>query len=245
MNEGPVIEPPAVSPAPERRRPGWAEFRRGYRGLVAVAAVVVLVLLAADIWIVMRRLRYHREIARLRASMTDLERQRTDQLIAQEQNKLRLALELLRKQAQLERALHLTVTVDSGTMQLEREGALLRTMPVQIGPERTVGVAPDSVRLAAPRGLRTIVAILGENDTWQVPAWVYAERGLADSSRAVRGALGPAAILLDGGTVIYSMPTAGPLNDSSYVLPGSVRARAEDLRAVLPNLSAGVRVYFY
>src|SRR5439155_5658829 len=110
MNEGPVIEPPAVSPAPERRRPSWAEFRRGYRGLVAVAAVVVLVLLVADIWIVMRRLRYHREIARLRASMTDLERQRTDQLIAQEQNKLRLALELLRKQAQLERALHLTVT---------------------------------------------------------------------------------------------------------------------------------------
>jgi hypothetical protein len=41
------------------------------------------------------------------------------------------------------------------------------------------------------------------------------------------------------------MPSAGPLNDSSYVLPGSVRLRAEDLRAIRKNVDVGMRVYFY
>jgi hypothetical protein len=52
-------------------------------------------------------------------------------------------------------------------------------------------------------------------------------------------------VILNGGLVIYAMPTAGPLNDSSYVLPGSIRVRAEDLSAVAPNLSAGTAVYFF
>jgi hypothetical protein len=51
--------------------------------------------------------------------------------------------------------------------------------------------------------------------------------------------------VLDGGTVIYSVPVVGPLNDSSYVLPGSVRASAADLEAIAPNLSVGMAVYFY
>jgi len=41
------------------------------------------------------------------------------------------------------------------------------------------------------------------------------------------------------------MPSVGPLNDSSYVLPGAVRARASDLEAVAPNLAPGVTVYLY
>jgi len=206
----------------------------------------LLAFLAIDGWIIARRQRYKREIVRLRSSMTTLERQRTDQIVSQEKNKLRVAVELMRRQAQLEHALHLSITVDSGTMYLEREGALLRKMPVQIGPERRVGVVPDTVRLAAPRGLRTVTRIMTAEDGWDVPEWVYADRGVAvPANRSVRGALGPVAILLDGGTVIYSMPTAGPLNDSGYVLPGSVRARAEDLRVIVPNLTAGVRVYFY
>jgi hypothetical protein len=53
------------------------------------------------------------------------------------------------------------------------------------------------------------------------------------------------AIVLNGGSVIYSLPTVGPLNDSAYVLPGSIRVSAEDLRAVTPNLQRGTVVYFY
>jgi hypothetical protein len=51
--------------------------------------------------------------------------------------------------------------------------------------------------------------------------------------------------VLNGGLVLYSMPSSGPLNDSSYILPGSVRVSASDLAAVVPNLSAGTAVYFY
>lgn len=234
------------APTEERRRPGWSEFRRSYPGLLATMGVALLALFAMDAWIVAKRLRYGNETRRLRASMTNIERQRTDQIVAGEQNKLRVAIALMRRQAQVENALHLSVAVDSNAMYLEREGALLRAMPVEIGPERRVGIAPDTVHLAAPRGVRTVARILTADDPWSVPAWVYADRGVPiPAGRSIRGALGPAALLLDGGTVIYSMPNAGPLNDSTYVMPGAIRARADDLRAVLPNLTPGMRVYFY
>jgi len=214
--------------------------------LVIALSVAVAALLAADWFMLSRRERYADEIIRLRASMTDIERERADQIVAQEKNKLRLAIALARHQAQVERALHLSVTIDSGTMQLEREGALLRAMPVEIAAERTIGSPPDTVHLAAPRGLRTIVRVLAESDTWDVPAWVYTDRGLpVPADRHLSGALGTAAMVLDGGTVIYSVPAVGPLADSSYVMPGAVRARASDLRAILPNIAAGLRVYFY
>jgi hypothetical protein len=87
--------------------------------------------------------------------------------------------------------------------------------------------------------------ILGENDAWTIPPWVFHDRGLVPGDSVLAGALGPSAIILDGGTVIYSLPSVGPLNDSSYVLPGAIRARASDLRAIAPNLQPGVAVYFY
>ena len=219
--------------------------RRG----IALPAVVVLVLLAlvtASALVLRERRAYASEIARLRGSMTELERRRADVVVSSERHSVRLAVELLRRQARLEKELHLSISLDSSRMFLERDGALLRDMPVLVGPERRIGTAPDTVRLAAPRGVRTVVRVLGEADTWEVPAWVYTDRGIpVDSSRSIPGALGAAAILLEGGAVVYTMPSSGPLNDSTYVLPGAVRARSEDLRAIVPNLKEGVRVFFY
>lgn len=220
--------------------------RRNYRVLSVTSAVILFALLAADAWLLDRRARYHGEIDRLRSAMTALERARTEQIVSEERSKLRVAIELLRRQAQRERELHLAVTIDSNTMSLEREGAVLREMPIQIGPERRVGTPPDTVRMATPRGARTIAQTLTDNDVWEVPAWVYIDRGLpSPANRAIRAALGPVAVIMDGGTVIYSLPQEGPLADSAYVLPGALRARAEDLRAILPNLKPGQRVYFY
>lgn len=213
---------------------------------LVIAIIVLAALLSANAWVFARRRAYAAEVERLRASMTAVERQRADEIVARETHTLRVAIELLRRQSRLEKALHLSISVDSARMFLEREGALLRDMPVQIGPERSVGVTPDTVRLATPRGVRTVVRVFDGTDAWEVPTWVYLDRGIpVDSSRSVAGALGPVAILLEGGTIIYSMPATGPLNDSSYVLPGAVRARADDLRAIVPNLTAGMRVYFY
>jgi hypothetical protein len=61
----------------------------------------------------------------------------------------------------------------------------------------------------------------------------------------VKGALGPIAVLLDDGTVVYSRPTEGPLADDAYVLPGGVRADAADLEAIRENLGPGLPVYFH
>ena len=114
------------------------------------------------------------------------------------------------------------------------------------GAEKTVGTAPDTVRMAVPRGARTVERIINGSDSWEVPNWVFTDRGLpVPERRSVKGALGPAAIILNGGTVIYSTPSDGPLADSTYVMPGSVRASAADMRAVAPNLKPGMKIYFY
>jgi hypothetical protein len=235
------------SEAPSVGRPSWWSRLGALRRTVLLTLLVVLATaIALDAWMLSTTRRYQAEVSRLRGSMTNLERSRADAIVNQEEGKYRVAIELLRRQARIDQGLHLSVSVDTGAMYLERDGALLREMPVQIGSERMVGVPPDTVRLAAPRGVRTVARVLTDADAWEVPPWVYTDRGIdVDSSRSIRGALGPAALLLDGGTIVYSMPITGPLNDSGYVLPGAVRARVEDLRAVLPNLTPGMRVYFY
>lgn len=228
----------------DRRRSGWRDFRRGYPGFIFTMAIGVAALLVIDGWLVYKRFDYKREVERLRSSMSAAERQKTDLIISAEQDKLRMAVELARRQAQSDKRIHLSIPVDSGRIYLEREGAILREMSAVVGPERTVGVAPDTIHMAIPRGERTVVEVL-TNGSWNVPGWVYADRKIPGTAGNVSGALGPNALLLDGGTVIYSQPKSGPLADSSYVLPGSIRASEADLKAIVANLSAGTKVYFY
>jgi hypothetical protein len=229
----------------DRRRLGWREFRRSYPGLISTMTLAVLVFLALDAFLLSRYQRYLRETRELRASMTGVERRRTDEILAQNENRLKVMVALFKRQAKVDPSLHLSVSLDSGVMYLQREGALLREMPITVGPERRVGTPPDTVHIAAPRGRRTVEQVLGETDAWDVPAWVYTDRGIPSGEARLQGALGPAAIRLDGGTVIYSLPSVGPLNDSSYVLPGAIRVRASDLKAIAPNIRPGVAVYFY
>lgn len=213
---------------------------------MAALAVLVVMMLAVDAWVLVHRARYRAETERLRADMSDVERRRTDMLLESDQHRGRVMLELIRRQAQGDQLLHLSVSVDSGVMYLERDGAVLRRMPVRVGADRVVGVGADTVHLVAPRGVRTVEAVLAAGDTWTVPLWVYADRGLpADADRAIAGALGTGALLLGGGTVIYGTPARGPLADPAYVMPGAVRLRPDDLKAIAPNLAAGMPVYFY
>jgi hypothetical protein len=235
----------ASRPRTDRRRLGWREFRRSYPGLLTTMTLAVLAFLAIDGLLITRYQRYQKETRELRAAMSDVERKRTDEILAQNENRLKVMVELFKRQAKVDPTLHLSVSLDSSVMYLQREGALLREMPITVGPERRVGTPPDTVHIAAPRGKRTVEQVLDENDVWDVPAWVYADRGLPSGETRLKGALGPAAVRLDGGTVIYSMPSVGPLNDSAYVLPGAIRVRASDLKAIAPNLRPGVAVYFY
>ena len=229
--------PPASTP-----RSLW----RAYPKTVTMLLLIVAALLVVDGMMAARWWRYRDEVERLRAGMTDAERQHADLVLSSEQHRMRVMLELVRRQARGDRELHLEVSVDSGRMYLEREGVLLRTMQVRIGPGRLVGTGPDTVRLVAPRGARTIERVLTARDAWEVPRWVFEERGLTvPDDRNVKGALGNVGVILTGGALLYSAPIDGPLADSSFVLPGSVRLDPSDLKAIAPNLVAGVSVYFY
>jgi hypothetical protein len=100
-------------------------------------------------------------------------------------------------------------------MYLTREGAVLREMPVQFGPERGVSDTSSAPPAAIPRGERTIA-------------------DLSDTR-----------ITLDGGAFIFTSQTPKLASDTSQVPPGSLRIALEDMQAIKPNLSAGMKVYFY
>ncbi len=208
--------------------------------LLVIAAVV------ADAGLVTRYLRYRAETARLREGMTDAQRARADAVVAAERHRFRVEMELIRRQSRDDRTLHLAVNVDSGRMVLERDGVILREMAVAVGPERFRGAATDSTIEVAALGQRTVDRVLDDTDRWEVPESVFSDRGLpVPEDQRIAGALGDHAIVLGDGTVIYSTPASGPLADSAYVLPGSVRVPQEDLKAVAANIRPGMSVYFY
>jgi hypothetical protein len=183
---------------------------------VKTIAIGVIAMLAIDGWLVAQRLKYDREIDRLRGSMTESERQKTDLIVQSEQDKIRMAIALARRQAQIDKKLHLSISIDSARMYLEREGALLRTMPVAFGAEGKVAAGSDSIPMPTPRGERTITRFSSGE------------------------------IVLDGGTVISAgpVPAAGD-STAAGLRPGEVRISQSDMTAILPNISAGMKVYFY
>jgi hypothetical protein len=198
----------------DRRRGTWRDFRRAYPGFVFVLGLGLVAMIGVDGWLFAKRVKYNHDVAQLRAHMTEAERERTDAIVETEQNKLRIAIELAKRQAKFDKRLHLNVSVDSSRMYLTREGALLREMPVQFGPERPVSANDSAPPAAIPRGERTVA-------------------DLSESS-----------ITLDGGTSILSSKTS-LASDSTPVPPGSLRISLEDMKAIMPNLSAGMKVYFY
>ena len=199
----------------DRRRGGWSDFRRAYPGFVFTLLFALAVIVALDVYLVVKRRAYETEVARLRANMSETERAKTDAIVAQEQNKTRIALELAKRQAKFEKTLHLSVAVDSGKIYLERDGAVLREMAAMFGPDAKVSNGTDSIPVVVPRGQRSVAKI------------------------------SEAGIVLDGGTII-APSDANPLaSDTNPIPPGGVRISRVDLKAILPNLSPGMRVYFY
>ncbi len=211
--------------------------------------LLVLLLLAIglfDGFLVLRRSRYREETARLRAGMSILERTRADAIVSAQADRAALMFELMRRQAEGDDGLHLAISTDSSYLALDRGAARLRVITAEIGPARRVGLVPDTMRVAIPRGVRVIQRLLTAADRYELPAWVWVDRGLpVPAVRADSGWVGRGAIVTTGGTLIYSRPDSGPLADSSYVMPGSIRVPGGDLAAIRENLSAGMRVYFF
>lgn len=199
----------------DRRRGGWRDFRRAYPGFVFTLLIGLAAILALDGYLIVKRRAYETEVARLRANMTETERAKTDAIVAEEQNKARMALALAKRQAKIEKSLHLSVSVDSGKIYLERDGAVLREMAAMFGADGKFSNGTDSIPVVVPRGQRTVAK--------------FSDGG----------------IVLEGGTVL-APSDANPLaSDTNPIPPGGVRISRTDLKAILPNLSPGMRVYFY
>jgi hypothetical protein len=223
----------------------WRKFRETYPRIAAGIALGITFLFLVDLILVCKRIEYGRELTLQRASMTQAEVLRVDAIEAAENNIMAMTVELARRVALEDRELHLVVDSGKSLMYLEREGAVLREMHVRLGPEATVGAQPNTVCLVPPRGERFIVRVVDNTFRWEVPMCAFIPRGLpVPDDRKLPGALGPLAILLDCGAVIYSQPTVGPLSDANYVLPGSVRAEVADIEAIKANLQPGMAVYF-
>ena len=199
----------------DRRRGTWRDFRRAYPGFVFVLGIGLVTMLAVDGWLLVKRVKYNHDVTDLREHMSQAEREKSDAIVEAEQNKLRIAIELVKRQSKFDKKLHLNVSVDSSRMYLTREGAVLREMPVQFGPERPASESSDAPPAATPRGERTVAA------------------------------LDETTITLDGGTRILSSPSAQLTSDSTAVPPGALRITLEDMKAIKPNLNAGMKVYFY
>ena len=229
----------------QRRRPRWGEFRGAYPRIVTAMALGLAGLIALDGWLLYKRWQYTRQIAQVRATLSEVDKQRADAIIASSADRTRLQVALVRRDAQLEDDLNLAVSVDKSRLYLQREGAQLREIPVRIGAEKSIGSGPGDVKLAAPRGRFTVAKVVDESYRWRAPVWLMTDRGQPAGARDFEGGLGPIAILLSGGAVIYSDPVAGPLKDPAYVMPGAVRASTADLKAMAEVLEVGMPVYFY
>src|SRR5512147_1233615 len=144
----------------------------------AVVALLVL-LLVANVVAAVRLVGLRDEVARLRADMSDGERNRADLALRSEENRTKVMSELIRRQAKSDRELHLTVQIDSNRMFLERDGVVLREIPVVLGRSGIIGTAPDTHKVVIKRGASAVATTVGANDRWQVPAWVLADRSIS------------------------------------------------------------------
>ena len=210
VRQAPRPELPSVS---QRRLDAWAFIRMHAKFTFACCAAAAT-LLAADAWLVYKRGEYQQEVARLRHGMTAVERQRADVVFAANKDKVRVMYALIRRQAEGDRALHLTVAMDRSEMYLELEGVRLREMPIAVGPEQLVGAPSRQVPVAAPLGQRTVIGV---------------------DKRTVT---------LNGGTTIYADSGQDDLSGPTPPTPGNVRVRDSDLEAIMPDVKPGMTVYF-
>lgn len=173
-------------------RPGerLRALARTYPRRFALAWSVALLLLAGDVLLLTRRVRYAREAERLRTGMSAVERARLDAALEFDSNRVQVIIALARRQARGDIGLHLSVSVDSGVLSLEQEGATLRTVRADVGAEAWVRTGPrDSLRIAAPRGTRTIERVLGDTTIVLSGGTVIYARNPLDTSVAPRAGM--------------------------------------------------------
>ena len=170
---------------------------RGFRALadrypktVRLVWGAALLIVAGDVFLAAKGIVYASESARLRTGMSSVERSRLDAALVSDSNRLQVMIELARRQARVDNGLHLSVALDSGVLSLEQDGATLRAVHADIGPDSWVHTGKrDSLRLTAPRGARTIEQLLGDTVIVLSGGAVIYARGQGDSSTTRSGSV--------------------------------------------------------
>ena len=127
--------------------------------LLAWALAAALFAAAALAW---RGAEYRKEIAALRAGMSGIEKVKADLALASDARRLQVMMQLAVRQARTDGGLHISISVDSGLLHLEQQGAVLRTAPVQVGADGWQAIPGDSIPIASPLGVRRVEEVLGD-----------------------------------------------------------------------------------
>lgn len=148
---------------PSSFRDRWRALRTNYPRAFAALLAVALLLAVADGVLIGQRVFIARDTAKVRDQLSAVERERIDAALTADSSRQQVLTELARHQARIDNGLHLSIAVDSGVLHLEQDGALIHSIPAEIGNDGWLRTgARDSVRIAAPRGDRTIDQILGD-----------------------------------------------------------------------------------
>jgi len=140
----------------------FRDFREQYPGFLPGVLLILGILFAIDLLLYDRQENYLAEINALRANMTQEQQQRGDAMSVSRQEQRKLMLQLVRRQAQFGNALHLSVDLDSSKIALVQEGAVLRTLPVELGAARTLSKSDSASGVM--RGADSVVRVLGPAD---------------------------------------------------------------------------------
>jgi len=142
---------------------GWRALWREHPRIMRVLAWTFAASLFAAAALAWRRAEYGKEIAALRAGMTGIEQVKADLALASDARRLQVMMALAVRQARIDGGLHISISVDSGLLHLEQQGAVLRTAPVQVGADGWQAIAGDSIPIASPLGVRRVEEVRGDS----------------------------------------------------------------------------------
>jgi hypothetical protein len=141
---------------------GWRVLWREHSRLMRLLAWTLAAALFAAAALAWRGAEYRKEIAALRAGMSGLEKVKADLALASDARRLQVMMALAVRQARTDGGLHISISVDSGLLHLEQQGAVLRTAPVQVGADGWQAIPGDSIPIASPLGVRHVEEVLGD-----------------------------------------------------------------------------------
>lgn len=142
---------------------GWRVLWREHPRLMRLLAWTFAGALFAAAALAWRGAQYRNEIAALRAGMSGIDKVKADLALASDARRLQVMMALAVRQARSDGGLHISVSVDSGLLHLEQQGAILRTASVQMGADGWQAVDGDSIPIASPLGIRRVEEVRGDS----------------------------------------------------------------------------------